>query len=71
MKLVGKKQADVDADALQAKGQTVLDTRISWFHNIGDPIYMKEQRGEVPVGSWKQAVADMKASNPWPDGYKR
>ena len=67
--LTGKTQAEVDADALKAKGDSVVAIRQAWFHNQGDPMYFKEQRGEVPVGSWKQAVADMRLANPYPEGY--
>jgi hypothetical protein len=69
VKLVGIRQEQVDAEALTAKGQSVLDARISWYHTVGDGIWFKEQRGEVPPGTWEQAVTDMKASNPYPDGY--
>ena len=71
MKLVGIKQEQVDAEALKAKGDSVLATRQAWYHTISDPMYFKEQRGEVPVGTWKQAVIDMKASNPYPEGYAK
>lgn len=69
MKLVGIRQEQVDAEALKAKGDSVVAIRQAWFHNQGDPMYFKEQRGEVPVGSWKQAVADMKLANPYPEGW--
>ena len=69
MVLNGLTQAQVDADSLKAKGDSVVAIRQAWFHNEGDPMYFKEQRGEVPVGSWKQAVADMKSQNPYPEGY--
>ena len=69
MVLNGLTQAQVDADALKAKGDSVVAIRQAWYHNEGDPMYFKEQRGEVPVGSWKQAVADMKLANPYPEGY--
>jgi hypothetical protein len=39
------------------------------YQNELDGLYFKEQRGEVPVGTWKQAVADMKAKNQYPEGY--
>jgi hypothetical protein len=69
--LSGLTQDEVDAQALKAKGDSVVAIRQGWFHNVGDPLYFKEQRGEVPVGSWKQAVADMKAANPYPEGYAK
>jgi hypothetical protein len=69
MNIVGLKQADVDALNLQAKGDSVLATRLRWYQNELDVLYFKEQRGEVPSGTWTGAVADMKAANPWPDGY--
>ena len=69
MNITGLKQADVDAANLKAQGDSVLATRQAWYHTIGDPMYFKEQRGEVPVGTWKQAVIDMKAANPYPAGY--
>ena len=69
MVLSGLTQAEVDTQALKAKGDSVVAIRQAWFHTTGDPMYFKEQRGEVPVGSWKQAVADMKSANPYPEGY--
>ena len=69
MKLVGIKQEQVDAEALKAKGDSVLATRSQMYNNLLDGLYFKEQRGEVPVGTWKQAVIDMKAANPYPAGY--
>ena len=71
MNIVGLKQADVDAANLKAQGDSVLATRQAWYHTISDPMYFKEQRGEIPVGTWKQAVIDMKASNPYPEGYAK
>ena len=73
MNITGLKQADVDAANLKAQGDSVLATRQAWYHTIGDPMYFGEQRGEKTVKaskkSWKQAVADMKAANPYPAGY--
>ena len=69
MNIVGLKQADVDADTLKAKGDSVVASRRAMYQNELDGLYFKEQRGEVPVGSWKQAVADMKLANPYPEGY--
>ena len=71
MKLVGIKQEQVDAIGLQNAGNTILSIRKEWYRSTGDGIFMKEQRGEVPVGTWKQAVIDMKASNPYPEGYAK
>jgi len=65
----GLSQAQVDKNNLNTQGDLVLATRQSWYHNIGDPLYMKEQRGEVASGTWKAAVAEMKAKNPYPNGY--
>ena len=69
MKLIGIKQEQVDAEDLKAKGDSVVATRQAMYQNELDGLYFKEQRGEVPVGSWKQAVADMKLANPYPEGY--
>ena len=69
MNIVGLKQADVDAEALKEKGDSVVASRRAMYQNELDGLYFKEQRGEVPVGSWKQAVADMKLANPYPEGY--
>ena len=71
MNIVGLKQADVDALNLQAKGDSVVASRRAMYQNELDGLYFKEQRGEVPVGSWKQAVADMKAKNQYPEGYSK
>ena len=65
----GLTKDDVDAQDLQNAGNTILYTRQAWYREIGDGICFKEQRGEVPNGTWQQAVEDMKAANPWPDGY--
>ena len=69
MKLIGIKQEQVDAEDLKAKGDSVVASRRMMYQNELDGLYFKEQRGEVPVGSWKQAVADMKLANPYPEGY--
>ena len=69
MKLIGIKQEQVDAEDLKAKGDSVVATRQAMYQNELDGLYFKEQRGEVPVGSWKQAVADMMLANPYPEGY--
>ena len=69
MKLIGIKQEQVDAEDLKAKGDSVVATRQAMYQNELDGLYFKEQRGEVPVGSWKQAVAEMKLANPYPEGY--
>ena len=69
MNITGLKQADVDAANLKAQGDSVLATRSQMYNNLLDGLYFKEQRGEVPVGTWKQAVIDMKAANPYPAGY--
>ena len=69
MNIVGLKQADVDAEALKEKGDSVVASRRAMYQNELDGLYFKEQRGEVPVGTWKQAVADMKAKNQYPEGY--
>ena len=69
MKLVGIRQEQVDAEALKAKGDSVVASRQGWYHTIGDGIWFKQQRGEVPDGTWEQAVAGMKSDNPYPDGY--
>ena len=69
MNIVGLKQADVDALNLKAKGDSVVASRRAMYQNELDGLYFKEQRGEVPVGTWKQAVADMKLANPYPEGY--
>ena len=69
MKLVGIRQEQVDAEALKAKGDSVVASRRMMYQNELDGLYFKEQRGEVPVGMWKQAVADMKAQNQYPEGY--
>ena len=69
MQLQGQTKAQVDALALQNLGNSVLFTRQSWYRSVGDGIYLKEQRQEVPSGTWAQAVSDMKAANPWPSGY--
>jgi hypothetical protein len=66
----GLTKEQVAAKDLQSLGDGVLFTRQDWYRKIGDGIFMKEQRGEIPVGTWKQAVVDMKAQNPWPSGYK-
>ena len=71
MNITGLKQADVDAANLKAQGDSVLATRLQMYNNLLDGLYFKEQRGEVPVGTWKQAVIDMKASNPYPEGYAK
>lgn len=65
----GLTQDQVDADNLKALGDSIVALRQGWYHTIGDGIWFKEQRSEVPAGTWEQAVADMKASNPYPDGY--
>ena len=74
MKLVGITQEQVDAKELKAKGDSVLAKRQQWYHDSGDPMYFQEIRGEGAsvkgnTKSWKQAVADMKAANPYPEGY--
>ena len=69
MKLVGIRQEQVDAEALKAKVDSVVASRRAMYQNELDGLYFKEQRGEVPVGTWKQAVADMKAQNQYPEGY--
>ena len=69
MKLVGIKQDQVDAEALKELGDSVVASRLAWYHTVGDGIWFKQDRGEVPEGTWEQAVADMKSSNPYPDGY--
>jgi hypothetical protein len=65
----GLTQAQVDADALKASGDSVVASRQAWYHTVGDGIWFKQQRGEVPEGTWETAVAVMKSDNPYPDGY--
>ena len=65
----GLKQEEVDAQDLQNAGNTILSIRQAWYRAIGDGIFLKEQRGEGPSGTWQQAVEDMKAANPWPANY--
>ena len=69
MKLVGKTQAQVDADAIVSLGDSVVASRLSWYHTVGDGIWFKEQRGEIAAGTWLRAVEEMKKENPWPHGY--
>jgi hypothetical protein len=69
VKIIGQTQAQADADALKELGDSVVASRLAWYHTVGDGIWFKQQRGEVPPGTWEQAVADMKADNPYPDGY--
>lgn len=71
MKLVGIRQEQVDAEALKAKGDSVVASRRAMYQNELDGLYFKEQRGEIPVGTWKQAVTDMKAKNQYPEGYSK
>ena len=67
--MTGRNADQVAANALAAQGAAVLAMRQNWYRMTGDALYFQEQRGEVPVGSWKQAVADMKLANPYPEGY--
>jgi len=36
------------------------------YERESDPIFFKEQRGEVEVGTWAAAIAAIKAANPKP-----
>lgn len=65
-----KNQEQVDAETLKAQGDSVVDARQGWYHTIGDGLFFKEQRGEVPMGTWLKASQEMKKSNPYPEGYK-
>lgn len=38
--------------------------RAQAYRNESDPIFFKEQRGEVPAGTWLASVAEIKARYP-------
>jgi len=49
--------------------EMVTMNRRAWYFNVGDPLFFKEQRGEVPAGAWLAAVEQMRELNPYPAGY--
>ena len=49
--------------------ELVIMNRRAWYFNVGDPLFFKEQRGEVPAGTWVAAVEKMRELNPYPEGY--
>jgi hypothetical protein len=69
MKLSGLTQTQVDANSLQALGDAVNAARLSWYRDVGDGMWFKEQRGEIAAGTWLRAVEELKKENPWPHGY--
>lgn len=50
------------ADALPTPAYSSL--RAQAYRDESDPIFFKEQRGEVPTGTWLAKVAEIKAR--WP-----
>ena len=67
--MTGRNADQVAANALAAQGASVLAMRQNWYGMTGDALYFQEQRGEIPVGTWKAAVEAMKIANPYPAGF--
>ena len=42
------------------------NSRLNAYREESDPLYFKEQRGEVPEGTWEQKVAEIRARYPYP-----
>jgi hypothetical protein len=45
---------------------TVESNRLSAYEHQSDPIFFKWQRGDATEAEWREAVAKVKADNPYP-----
>lgn len=63
-------QAELDALWPQVQYETqvaqVEAARLSAYEKESDPIFFKWQRGDATEAEWREAVAKVKAENPYP-----
>jgi hypothetical protein len=63
-------QAELDAAWPQVQYQqqyaVVEATRLTAYEQQSDPIFFKWQRGDATEAEWREAVAKVKAENPYP-----
>jgi hypothetical protein len=63
-------QAELDAAWPQVDYQNQHDTveqaRLTAYEQTSDPIFFKWQRGDATEAEWREAVAKVKADNPYP-----
>ena len=63
-------QAELDALWPQVQYETqcaaVEQARLSAYEQQSDPIFFKWQRGDATEAKWREAVAKVKAENPYP-----
>ena len=63
-------QAELDALWPQVQYETqvaaVEQARLSAYEKQSDPIFFKWQRGDATEAEWREAVAKVKAENPYP-----
>lgn len=63
-------QAELDALWPQVQYETqvaaVEQARLVAYEQQSDPIFFKWQRGEATEAEWREAVAKVKAENPYP-----
>jgi len=63
-------QAELDAlwpqVQYELQVQTVESTRLTAYEQTSDPIFFKWQRGDATEAEWREAVAKVKADNPYP-----
>lgn len=52
------------AKCLPNRSPSLRDLRAEAYREESDPIFFKEQRGEVPAGTWLASVAEIKARYP-------
>lgn len=46
--------------------EQVESTRLNQYEHYSDPIFFKWQRGDATESEWREAVAKVKADNPYP-----
>ena len=63
-------QAELDALWPQVQYETqyatVEQARLTAYEQQSDPIFFKWQRGDATEAEWREAVAKVKAENPYP-----
>lgn len=63
-------QAELDALWPQVEYETqyaaVEAARLSAYEQQSDPVFFKWQRGDATEAEWREAVAKVKADNPYP-----
>ena len=63
-------QGELDALWPQVQYETeyaaVEQTRLTAYEQQSDPIFFKWQRGDATEAEWREAVAKVKAENPYP-----